>query len=172
MDQEMEGFTEQGKVMNEAARAIIKWAEKYLSSVYDDDAGTVYFAGRDQFIREYQLFFISNYAFMMQLGNDLSQIGRIEKILNHQMPENEDKLMKFRFMGGTPVDVFLSAESLDDVDIADIYGLTAFRSMNIRRNDRKSWTKKDIYIGIRAGRKTKGGETQQAQKNGGLKYGA
>ena len=144
MDQKMERVTEQGKVTSEAASAIIKWAERYLSSVYDDDAGTVYFAGREQYIREYQLFFISNYAFMMQLGNDLSQIGRIEKFLNQQMPGNEDNLMEFRFMGGTPVDVFLSAESLDDIDMADIYGLTAFRSMNIRRNDRKSRTKKDM----------------------------
>jgi hypothetical protein len=144
MDQEMEGFTEQGKAMNEAASAIIKWAERYLSSVYDDDAGTVYFAGLEKFILEYQLFFISNYAFMMQVGNDLSQIERIEKFLNQQMPGNEDKLMEFRFMGGTPVDVFLSVESLDDIDIADIYGLAAFRSMTIRRNDRKGWTKKDM----------------------------
>ena len=144
MDQEMEGFTEQGKAMNEAASAIIKWAERYLSSVYDDDAGTVYFAGLEKFILEYQLFFISNYAFMMQVGNDLSQIERIEKFLNQQMPGNEDKLMEFRFMGGTPVDVFLSTESLDDIDIADIYGLTTFRSMTIRSNDRKSWSKEDM----------------------------
>ena len=144
MDYEMERVTEQGKVTNEAASAIIKWAERYLSSVYDDDAGTVYCAGREQFILEYQLYFISNYAFMMQIGNDLSQIGRIGKFLNHQMPENEDNLMEFRFMGGTPVDVFLSVESLDDIDIADIYGLTTFGLMTIRSNDRKGWTKKDM----------------------------
>ncbi len=82
MDYGMERVAEQGKVSNEAVHAIIKWAERYLSSVYDDDAGTVYFAGQEQFILEYQLCFISNYAFMMQLGNDLSQIERIEKFLN------------------------------------------------------------------------------------------
>ncbi len=149
MGDQMERFTFEDKLMNEAADAIFEWAEKYLSSIFDDDTGIVSIAGQDHFIVRYQLIFISNYALMMQRGNDLSQIERIKKFLDNQMLGNRDKLMAFRFLDGIPCEVYLFAESLGDLDIADIYGLTKFKTMIIDRNDGKIWSKKDIDSTVR-----------------------
>ena len=149
MKHTMKRFCFQDRLMNEARDTIFGWAETYLSSACYDDTGIVSVAGQEHFILEYQLFLISNYALMMQHGNDLSQIERIKKFLDNQRPEDEGELLEFQFIEGTPMDFCLSAESLDDIDIADIYGLTNFRIMMIYRWDGSTWTKKNIDSTIR-----------------------
>ena len=149
MEHAMTRFSFQDRLMNEARDVIFEWAERYLSSACYDDTGIVSVTGQEHFILEYQLFLISNYALMMQYGNDLSQIERIKKFLDNQRPEDEGELLEFQFIEGTPMDFCLSAESLDDIDIADIYGLTNFRIMMIYRRDGSTWTKKNIDSTIR-----------------------
>ena len=145
----MERFTFQDRLMNKATDAIFEWAERYLSSVCDDNAGIVSVTGSDHFILRYQLIFISNYVLMMQIGNEISQIERIKRFLDNQRPGDDGKLMEFRFIDGIPCEVYLLAESLDDIDIADIYGVTKFTTMIIYRNDGKDWKKKDINLIIK-----------------------
>jgi len=50
--------------------------------------------------------------------------------------------MEFHFIGGSPVDVFLFADSIDDIDIADAYSLTLFDLILVTREHGKDWDKK------------------------------
>lgn len=52
--------------------------------------------------------------------------------------------MEFHFIGGSPVDVFLFADSIDDIDIADAYSLTLFDLILVYRAHGKDWDKEAV----------------------------
>lgn len=122
---------------------ITTWAEKYLSLSYNK-APLIRVANADEGYLENQILFISHYVLMMQIGNEISQKDRIKEFLDMQYTENRSDKIQFNFMGGAPLDVCVLANSIDDIDIADILGITGSRDMNMYRSDGRKWKKKNI----------------------------
>ena len=67
---------------------------------------------------------------------------RVERFLSLQTLPTTGEHMKFHFVGGSPVDAFLFADCIDDIDIADAYSYTYFSSILVTREYGKNWDEK------------------------------
>ena len=112
---------------------VATWAEKYLSLLYNQ-CPLVRVVGADEAYIENQIRFLSHYVLMMQLGNEISQKDRIKEFLDMQYALTSEKI-QLNFIGGVPFDVCVLANSIDEIDIADILGIVGFRDIIMYRLD-------------------------------------
>jgi len=121
---------------------VATWAEKYVSLLYNQ-CPLVRVAGADEGYIENQIRFLSHYVLMMQLGNEISQKDRIKKFLDMQYALTSEKI-QLNFIGGAPFDVCVLANSIEEIDIADILGIAGFCDIIMYRLDSSKWVKKNI----------------------------
>lgn len=95
----------------------------------------------EQHFREEQIEFIRIYLGHMLIDGESKQnLNRIKNFLKMQGAINKDTEFEFRFLNGNPKEVFLYAQSPDQIDIADIIGITDFQRMHVyMRNDKFDW---------------------------------
>ncbi|MCC6544714.1 MAG: hypothetical protein IT392_09465 [Nitrospirae bacterium] len=118
------------------------WAKKYRADYRKENPITPY--NNNKFIKE-QIEFIHLYLAHMLLDGDSPQnLQRIKRLLSMQEAVADDTKLEFRFIGGYPFEVALIADSLNDIDIADTYGITDFERINIYKGKNRRWTKKSV----------------------------
>lgn len=92
---------------------------------------------------EDQINFVTQYVACAILdGTSDKNIKKIEHFLSMQCVTNTEERYEIRFIGGYPLDVYAYVDSLKDIDIADIFFITEFESMDIYRPQKEKWNKR------------------------------
>jgi hypothetical protein len=92
---------------------------------------------------EDQIDFITQYIGCAILdGTSKQNLDRIKHFLSIQSAQNIGDRMELRFIGGSPIEAYAFVDSLNDIDIADVFFITNFNSIVAYREDMKTWTKK------------------------------
>ena len=124
---------------------IARWIEHYILEVYDHPPLNVV-AGEELYFWGNQAVFLSFYLPLQLVDNFTKPYQiKIHDFLNLQARDKIGKnLLEINFFEGLPMDICLLAQSLEDIDMADIFNVTNFGIMNISRHDNKSWTKNEV----------------------------
>lgn len=124
---------------------IARWIEHYILEVYNHPPLNVV-AGEEQHFWGNQTVFFSFYLPLQLVGNFTTPYQiKIRDFLNLQARGEIGKnLLEINFFGGFPMDICLLAQSLEVIDVADIFNVTNFEMMNISRYGKKSWTKNEV----------------------------
>lgn len=84
-------------------------------------------------------FLIKYMGHMLLDGDTRENRQRIQRFLTLQAKDNNADF-EIHFLHGKPRDVCLYANSLNDVDIANIYGITVFKKMHVYLRNGMNWT--------------------------------
>ncbi len=126
---------------SEVGNTFKKWAKDFRTEFFRERPFTSVY-GNTSFVRD-QIEFVHLYLGHMQLdGTTRENLERIKQFLSLQRALEEGKDMRLYFIGGSPVEVFVTVENLGDIDIADVYGITEFEIMNVFKGKYKRWTPK------------------------------
>lgn len=120
-----------------------KWAKKFrydFRRIYDNNLLV-----KDQI--DFMRLYVSH---MLLDGTTAQNARRIKRFLSMQKVVNDGTKMELRFIGGSPVEVFVLVEKIRDVDIADIYGITEFQKIYVFKGKNKRWTNKSANEFIEA----------------------
>ena len=94
-----------------------------------------------EYLKQDQIEFIGIYLGHMLIDGDSKEnLLRIKHFLKMQGASNKDSEFEFRFLHGNPREVYLYAKSPDDIDIADIFGITNFQQMQVYMRNSLNWT--------------------------------
>lgn len=116
-----------------------KWAKRFLEEWHANPSllGT----DSDRHLVQDEIEFVGTYLGFMILDEDSkTNLQRIKHFLSLQTYGNPDKLMKMKFLQGSPAEVFLFAEVTDDIDFADTLGILDFSRMEVYLKDGSNWT--------------------------------
>jgi len=96
-------------------------------------------------ITDDQIEFIRLYlAHMMIDGDTKHDLEIIRHFLSMQGAKKDDKRMQIRFILGSTPEVYVYVDSLNEIDLADTYGITGFKTMHVYNANKKRWTLKTI----------------------------
>lgn len=91
---------------------------------------------------ENQINFVTEYVACAIIdGTSDQNYGKIEHFLSMQSAQNIGQRFELRFVGGFPIDAYAYVDSLKDIDIADVFFITEFESMDVYRPKLEKWTK-------------------------------
>ena len=126
---------------SEVGSLLTKWAKDFRTDFFRVRPFTSVY-GNTSFVRD-QIEFVRLYLGHMQLdGTTRENLERIKRFLSLQNALEEGKDMRLHFIGGSPVEVFLTVEDPMDIDIADVYGITEFEIIYIFKGKNRRWTPK------------------------------
>jgi hypothetical protein len=118
------------------------WSKKYRADFRRVKPETYYDA--DASFVNNQIKFIGLYLEHMLVDSMVSQnYGRIKRFLSRQKVLTDRSKMVLRFIGGTPPEIVVIVKNLDDVDMADVYGITHFQRLFAIKGGNKRWTCKN-----------------------------
>lgn len=117
-----------------------KKEDSYRPGCYGDDTGEDELG--EQFV-EYQIKFIGQYlGFMLLAGPHQENLNRIQYFLNMQGAIKSEENIEIRFMNGDPHEVYVYVNSLNDIDLADVYQIIFYNDLFVTREGGKKWTKR------------------------------
>jgi hypothetical protein len=117
-----------------------KWRKKYLASAKKEKPEDADFAN-DSCIKD-QVDFIGEYMGFFALNQSPDSIKHAKHFLKMQTTQNNAGRMLFRFIGGSPIEIWLYADSKKDLDIADITSMLNFELIAVSRAKGEPWTRK------------------------------
>lgn len=109
----------------------------YGDDTCDDESG-------EQFVQD-QIKFICQYlGFMLLAGPHQENLNRIQYFLDMQGAIKSQDKIEIRFLSGDPHEVYVYVDSLNDIDLADVYQITFYNCLLITREGGKKWTKRIV----------------------------
>ncbi|MGO9613755.1 MAG: hypothetical protein ACLPX5_12070 [Dissulfurispiraceae bacterium] len=137
-----------------AERLFREWRKSFLADCAKGKPLSFVYVGDDETpnssLVEDQVSFMESYLQHMLLdGTSEDNVRRIAKFLSIQTAHSDRQKMEIRFIGGSPLEVYIFVEELRDADIADIYGITEFDYMDVYLPQGGKWSKKSIKAFIK-----------------------
>ena len=114
------------------------WVREYRSVM----AGAENLDDQTKFIGEYL-------GYMALAGSHEQNLARISYFLDMQTPESEGKRMKIVFTFGSPDNILVYVDYLQDVDLDDIHSILGFEHMLVNQAQNQKWTKKSAAAFIK-----------------------
>lgn len=90
-----------------------------------------------------QINFVTEYVACAIIdGASDEKFEKIEHFLSMQSAQNIGQRFELWFVGGLPLEAYAYVDSLKDIDIADVFFITEFESMDVYRPKLEKWTKR------------------------------
>ena len=124
-----------------------EWVERFLIEWEQEDRYSpafLYSNDEDlEYLKKEQIEFIRIYLGHMMLdGNTRQNLLRIKYFLSIQGAGKKDADLTIKFLSGNPVEVYLYANDLDEIDVADVFGTVEFKTMQVYLHNGQIWTQK------------------------------
>ncbi len=96
-----------------------------------------------EYLKQDQIEFIGIYLGHMLIDGDSKEnLLRIKHFLKMQKAIHTGTDLEIRFLQGNPYEVFVFVYDIDEIDIADVYGICEFKKIYVYRRDGRNWTEK------------------------------
>jgi hypothetical protein len=135
-------MTRNEKVFNdEIKKCYKKWVEDFRACC---KSGAIYGCASDGkfFIKNQIEFMMAYLGFMMLNGKTPENLKRIKRFLSMQTVVDNPDTIELHFVGGSPIEAMAVIETLNDIDVADIYSITDFTDIHAYKSGRRRWTTK------------------------------
>jgi hypothetical protein len=125
-----------------------KWEKRFREDCRKTEPFTV-FAPSRSFLKDHIEFIRIYLGHMMLDGTSRENLKRIKRFLALQKRKNDVKKMAIHFLHGNPYEIIVFVETLNDIDIADVFGMIKFGEMHVFKGKNKRWTKKSAETFIK-----------------------
>lgn len=124
-----------------------EWVERFLREWEEEGRySPAYLPPTDEdfeYLKQEQIEFIGIYLGHMLIDGDSKEnLLRIKHFLSMQGATKKDADLTIKFLSGNPVEVYLYANDLDEIDVADVFGIVEFKTMQVYLQNGQIWTQK------------------------------
>lgn len=136
------------KKITSQIRVLFKEWEKKFREDFRRKEPRTFFAPSRSFLKEHIEFMRTYLGHMMLDGTSQVNFKRIKRFLAMQKGKNDGNKMAIHFIHGNPSEIIVFVETLNDVDIADVFEMINFQEIHVYKGKNKRWTKKsaDIFM--------------------------